>query len=152
METLINKLDLVEDNFLKQYSKIRKIKYFDGTENVEKDYRTKDSLLFSDSGARVYDLINFDSVDSGVIIQDMKRSIEPMIKYKREKLEFLIKKAIDGWDQFSNKILMLEKRKSDIQELKDKMENIFANPFQETVNETKQETEKDLATKEFLEF
>lgn len=152
VETLINKLDQAENNFLSKYEKIRKIEYFNGVEDVETEYRTKDSVLKNVINASDYPTDINDDIDSGYIIKLMKNSIEDSIKYKRERLEFKIKKSIDLYDQLVNEKLILSQRKEDIQDLKDRIEDIFLDPRQIGVVENKKERERDRATKEFLTF
>jgi len=153
VETLINKLDEAENNFLKQYSKIRPITYVDlNNESVTKPYRTKDSTLANATGVSVYETRIQDDIDSAFVINIMKDSIKTQIKYKRDRLEYMIKKAIDTWDQLDNEKLNLLARKDDIKDLKDKIEEIFIDPNQLGVVEIKKQTEKDTTPKDVNQF
>jgi len=129
-EAYVNKLDKAEAKLLEPYSKIRKIKYNDGTEEIEKEYRTKDSVLKDTLGLIVFEDGVHDDIDSSLIIRDMKKSIESAIKYKREKLEYTIKKAIDLIDQQTIERSLLIQRQKDIEFKKEQIEVIFQDPYQ----------------------
>ena len=148
--TYINKLDKAEENLLKPYQKIANIKYNDGVEEVEVPYRTKISVLKNTLGLISFEDEIHDDIDSMYVMRQMKDSIVSSIKYKREKLEYIIKKAIDLSDQLAVERRTLLARKDDIDDLKEKINETFQDPDQKGVVEVKKETVEDKAVKTFI--